>query len=119
MPHDMQFCEACQNMMFIQNDADGVHYMCPCCNNRVNFFDKASHCISRTSLKQKEAIAKSVLNENVLADPTLPCTAMIACPNKECSRGEEPNRVVYINYDSNNLKFVYSCLHCKHSWTIA
>jgi DNA-directed RNA polymerase subunit M/transcription elongation factor TFIIS len=118
MPHDLIFCDKCDNVLFIQTDSDGAHFVCPCCNTRVEMFtDNSSRCISRRSLVG-ESIQTSTINPHVLEDPTLPCTTMINCPNKECTRGDQPNQVVYMNYNNKELRFLYSCLHCKHNWTI-
>ena len=50
-------------------------------------------------------------------DPTLPRVDSIPCPNKECTRpARAPGSVVFIKYDAVNLKFLYSCGHCKRFW---
>ena len=46
-------------------------------------------------------------------DPTLPRLYNIQCPNDEC---KTENGVIYIRYDSDNLKYLYICVDCDTKW---
>ena len=41
------------------------------------------------------------------------------CPNENCptNTGKEKNKeVIYIKYDSDNMRFIYLCCHCQECW---
>jgi aspartate carbamoyltransferase regulatory subunit len=51
-------------------------------------------------------------------DPTLPHVNNIPCPNRKCSRATgQPNRVLYLKYDEENMLYVYFCVYCQHFWS--
>jgi len=61
---------------------------------------------------------KILLNEFTRQDPTLPHVKSIKCPRADCEtneRGAERD-VIYIKYDTVNLKYLYICNVCGEQW---
>jgi len=58
------------------------------------------------------------LNEYTKEDPRLPHVKNLQCPNVDCpSRvGKEESDVIYIKYDTINMKFLYICTKCNTNW---
>ena len=93
----MEFCEICDNMYNIKIDRDNDDKIIYSCKSRIEDF----------------------VNQYTHLDPTLPRVNNMDCPNEKCptNTGTEKNKeVIYIKYDSDNLKFVYLCCHCKQCW---
>ena len=61
---------------------------------------------------------KILLNEFTRQDPTLPHAKTIKCPKQGCaSNGAGSERdVIYIKYDTINLKYIYICNVCGETW---
>ena len=58
------------------------------------------------------------VNSYTLADPTLPHTATLECPNSTCESNKTVTLrdVIYIKTDSAALKFQYICTVCQKQW---
>jgi len=58
------------------------------------------------------------VNSYTLADPTLPHTKSLKCPNSACaSAGDAEKRdVIYLKTDAAALKFQYICTVCQTQW---
>ena len=59
-----------------------------------------------------------MINKDLCHDPTLPKVNNILCPNDDCPTNKDgtPKEVVYLKYDKDNLKYLYMCCVCHHSW---
>lgn len=114
----MEFCNICDNMLYVQHNGDRIIHKCNCCGKEVDDFGSSSKCISKTKFYQKGVSYQQHISEYVFEDPTLPRTDIIQCTNKECSKPKDAaNNVIYIKYDHNNLLYLYFCSYCKHHWT--
>ena len=127
----MDFCDECDNMLYTkivdepeeEEDASsggaacpapskgGLIYYCKNCGKEHTNIKNTQRSIFSINYNIDEIKKHSLINEYTLADPTLPKTTGIKCPNKSCPNKSSSN-IVYINYDSNNMKFVYACLDC-------
>jgi hypothetical protein len=58
------------------------------------------------------------VNSYTLADPTLPHTQNLKCPNDTCQSNTDQSLrdIIYIKTDSSQLKFQYICTVCKTQW---
>jgi DNA-directed RNA polymerase subunit M/transcription elongation factor TFIIS len=75
--------------------------------------------ILETDLKEKTSEGyKILLNEFTKSDPTLPHLDTIKCPNETCpSRSAKAESdVIYIKYDTANMKYLYICTNCNTQW---
>ena len=115
-------CPDCDNFMFTYTDVNTnqLYNACKVCSN-VTPMDSDSKFIYKTNFD----IDKSkILNTNkyIANDITLPSiknNKNIKCVNSECKSIKEnlPCNIIYIKYDTKNIKFMYICQHCGHKWT--
>lgn len=125
----MHFCNVCGNMYYLKisdEDANSIMYFCRKCGDKntdiINSDD--SFCVSKTHIKKTTEIYKNIINEYTKLDPTLPRIKNIKCP--ECSKEENdgesknkqenPNEIIYLRYDNNNMKYIYLCTNCDFTW---
>lgn len=61
---------------------------------------------------------KVFLNEFTKEDPRLPHVKNLKCPNGQCKsrNGQAESDVIYIKYDSANMKYLYICTVCDTQW---
>jgi DNA-directed RNA polymerase subunit M/transcription elongation factor TFIIS len=61
---------------------------------------------------------KVFLNEFTKEDPRLPHVKNLLCPNGQCKsrNGQAESDVIYIKYDTVNLKYLYICNVCGEQW---
>ena len=115
----MEFCDVCDNMLYIKHENEKVFYKCNCCLKEFMDFETKSKCISKTKLHKEATSYKSYVSDHVFNDPTLPCINSVACPNADCSKApDQEGEVIYIKYDTTGMKYLYCCKHCKHFWTL-
>ena len=130
-PFKMQFCNVCGNMYYItMADAPAISEEDKEVTSKilVNKCRNCGHeeqntnttiCVSKTFFKQTEKRLSNFVNEYTHLDPTLPRINTMKCPNLECDTNKTldlPCTVLYIRYDDTNLKFIYMCTTCKHTW---
>jgi DNA-directed RNA polymerase subunit M/transcription elongation factor TFIIS len=76
--------------------------------------------ILEIDLKEKTSEGyKILMNQFTDQDPTLPHVSTIKCPNEACESNPPVNKekdVIYLKYDTVNMKFLYICNLCKTQW---
>ena len=117
----VSFCEICDNMLYVRVTEDTkLQYVCNYCNNVTTPPDSSSVMVSETIYSAGVGASKYQQFETPLLheDPTLPRISNVPCPNAACGKDKgAPDEVLYVKYDAAKLKFLYSCVHCKHFWT--
>jgi len=80
-------------------------------------------CILDTTIRERGAASSQVISQidrYTLNDPTLPhdTSGAIKCPNASCpsNLGEISRDVIYIKYDTIDLRFLYVCIRCDTQW---
>lgn len=114
------FCENCNNIMYTYTTEDNKLFNgCKVCLS-IKEKDNMDQLVN---IKQNIDIS-SIIDKNpyILEDPTLSITKNpknINCPNDECVTNNSAKKFSFISYkyDINNLKFLYKCTSCNHSWT--
>jgi hypothetical protein len=95
------------------------HY-CRNCKHVDGTIAQDGGCILDVQTKNEEQQISRVINKYTKADPTLPRSYTMKCPNSKCkSNIDEPMvnpEVVYIRYDDANLKYLYICTTCDSQW---
>ena len=114
------FCKNCNNLMHTYIDEENnIFNGCKVCLtiDTPDNFDKL------INTKQKIDIS-GIINRNpyLLEVPTLSITKNpknIKCINDECPSNNSKKVFSFISfkYDVNELKFLYKCTTCNHSWT--
>ena len=119
----MEFCPECENMLWLKiitdSDEQKSAYLkkyCKNCNYTTSKIE--NNRIYENTYNFKDASYKSKVNKYLCHDRTLPRVNNLDCPNTECPTHtqEVPKEVVYINYDKDNLKYVYECCICNTRW---
>ena len=113
----MKFCILCQNMYFIMVADDGIlKYFCRNCSH-IDETEKPEEVFSKLIQDNTAASYEHVINKYTKFDPTLP-SIQGKCQNPSCESGDQDARIVYIRYDQEQMKFVFLCTVCDHSWII-
>ncbi len=132
----MHFCSVCDNMYYIrisEKDEDKLIYYCRKCGHTDDelISDPKNVCVSKTHVRKKGATFDHLVNEYTKLDPTLPRIGNIKCPNPNCPSNEQSDespetsdsassdKVIYLRYDDDNIRFVYICPRCDTIWKSA
>ena len=115
------FCDNCDNVMYVyldKNDETPKLYLyCKKCLNKQeytgNLLYNNDHYID---------LSENINNNKFINyDITFPHikSANIKCPNSDCPSilENKESDIIYIKYDKDNMKYIYSCNHCGQKWT--
>lgn len=106
----------CDNLLYVKLSGGEVIYQCNYCSSTYDVGD-SSEPIVETDYRDDRAKYHHLLTPLLHEDPTLPRVDTVPCPNKGCTRApRQKGRVLYVKYDALNLRFLYSCEHCKAFW---
>jgi DNA-directed RNA polymerase subunit M/transcription elongation factor TFIIS len=89
------------------------------CRNCGYMKDEQKGLVMETIIQEKSSDAYRVyLNEFTKEDPRLPHIKTLKCSNNTCpSRmGKAESDVIYIKYDTVNMKYLYICTNCNTQW---
>ena len=114
----MKVCTVCQNMFVMKLQADGhLLWKCPSCGIEEK---QVGGCLLNETLVQERSSEgyRILLNEFTRQDATLPHVKSVKCPKGDCpTNGTGVERdVIYIKYDTVNMKYMYICNVCGESW---
>jgi len=113
---DTDFCNVCRYYMYLDQDGDKLRRICRNCGFQE---EEKGGLVLEMDLKEKTSEGyKILMNEFTPLDPTLPHVNTIKCPNGECASntsGKERD-VIYLKYDTVNMKFLYICTVCETQW---
>jgi DNA-directed RNA polymerase subunit M/transcription elongation factor TFIIS len=118
----MKFCGKCENMFYLQlspEDENQIIYKCRNCGNEDSGIQNKDLCVLSYS-KEKKTDYLKYINEFTKLDPTLPRINSIKCPNQDCVCNKDEtveNEVIYIRYNDEDMKYVYTCAKCDFIWT--
>ena len=136
----MKFCQSCDNLLYLKisdsneskesteegeeptqstptDDVSGagmlnkceLKYYCRMCNE-VYASDQSDSCVFNINFNLDNIKKNSFINDYIYDDITLPRAEGIKCPNGNCP--DSKPEIVYIQYDKENMKFIYVCLSC-------
>ena len=110
----MKFCQVCENMYYLKISASGNELTEYCRNCGHTETDVSTICIETT---EETDSGEKYINRYTKLDPTLPRIQKMPCPNSQCdSNRDTPSEIILIRYDTANLKYLYLCSICDHSW---
>jgi len=102
--------------MYLDQDDKVLRRICRNCGFQE---EEKGGLVLEMDLKEKTSEGyKILMNEFTTQDPTLPHVNTIKCPNNECDSnisGKERD-VIYLKYDTVNMKFLYICNICNKRW---
>ena len=100
-------------MLYLKIEDENLKQHCKNCSKSydVKLDSTESSCVIDNNYV--DDFHKQYLSPYIAYDPTLPRTSAIPCENKNCQRPENrPEEVIFVKYDSINMKFLYYCCHC-------
>jgi DNA-directed RNA polymerase subunit M/transcription elongation factor TFIIS len=116
----LQYCPTCEYYLYLDAPSEAgapLRRICRSCG--VSQIEDKGGLITEIKLQEKVSEGyKVLLNEFTRLDPTLPHVDNIKCKNASCAtltKSAKPD-VIYIKYDSVNMKFLYICNVCKEQW---
>jgi DNA-directed RNA polymerase subunit M/transcription elongation factor TFIIS len=119
----MKFCPKCRYYLYLNvskkedDEEEKLRRICRNCGYEEE--DEKGGLILETDLQERTSEGyKIILNEFTKDDPTLPHVNTLKCPNLKCltnTSGQEKD-VIYLKYDSINLKYIYICNVCDTKW---
>jgi len=119
----MHFCIQCDNMYYIgvnENDSNQLTYYCRHCGHVNTELTTDGICVLDTQFKKGEKKISHIINPYTKMDPTLPRIYNVKCPNESCKTNsksyDKKPEVIYIRYDDDNLKYLYTCTECDNVW---
>jgi DNA-directed RNA polymerase subunit M/transcription elongation factor TFIIS len=120
------FCDNCDNVMYVyldknveseQYEAPKLYLYCKKCQNkqeyRGNLLYNNDHYVDLSeSINSNKFINYDITLPHIKSDN-------IKCPNSECVSITEGKKsdIIYIKYDKDNMKYIYSCNYCSQKWT--
>ena len=112
----MEFCPECRNMLYLkienEEEKDELIKYCKNCNYSKKE-EGTTDTIYSINYNFDEIKKLDLINEYTVLDPTLPKANGVKCPNAACT--EKPTNIVYLNYDKDDMKFIYICIHCHNA----
>lgn len=116
----MKFCKNCDNMLYLIVESDGqdiLQYSCKYCGYVEDITDGGIIVVS-TNFSNDEKVIENYVNEYTKLDPSLPRVSHIYCPNEACktNHSDIKREIIYIRYDTENMKYLYLCCDCDHVW---
>ena len=116
---DVDFCSQCENLLYLYIDKqdNSLHHKCKSCGFSKKLENKNIEINNNTKINVTKC---DIINHNpfITADITIPSikdNKNIKCLNPDCDA--ETIHIKYLNYDQDNLKYIYICNQCGHSWT--
>ena len=108
----MNFCEDCDNMLYVKINEDHVlEYYCKTCSRTYKPNVNESQCVYLEDYNTDTIKKESLVNKYTFDDPTLPFAKGIKCPNDKCS--SKKANIKYMNYDNKGMKYMYVCMDCR------
>lgn len=104
-------------MLYLRLEAGALQHHCKNCATTVDADMNTANASCVIDNNYVDDFHKQYLSPYIAYDPTLPRTSSIQCINKTCQRPNgKPQEVIYVKYDSINMKFLYYCCHCGMFW---
>jgi DNA-directed RNA polymerase subunit M/transcription elongation factor TFIIS len=119
LDHMCPKCDYYMPLMEGTNEETGTKDLIRSCRNCGHTKDEQKGLVMETVVQEKASDAYRVyLNEFTKQDPRLPHIKTLKCPNEVCpSRSAKAESdVIYIKYDTANMKYLYICTNCDTQW---
>lgn len=120
----MRFCQYCDNMLYIKliKNIQGDDYFeyCKYCGFKERMSKDTSVKVLENNFDDNNDLRYHLfINNYIKWDPTLPRVNNIKCVNPQCTKPKnKDNEIIYMKYDSVNMKYIYMCIFCDKFWKI-
>jgi len=118
----MLFCKICDNMLYTKIDENSLDLSYNWLNCGYIIDDKKmlekSYKVYENNMDNGKRLSNNI-NKYTIHDPTLPRIRNMSCPNNNCKSNTDDtvkNEVIYIRYNTNDMKYVYICCNCNSYW---
>lgn len=101
----MDFCEHCDNILKIEGDNKSLYSFCNNCNLKKEIEGEYT-LLSKNYVPTKELYKDIFVNKFTKFDKTLPKIDM------KCTNCSVSDKIVYIRYDTENMKHIHFCTSC-------
>ena len=121
MEESIHFCKECHNMTYIHlNEEDELIHACKICAT-IEKFQETIHCIHSSEYEEFDVSSIINCNKYINHDITLPTikdNPNLKCPNLdcECNTAGSKTSFKYIQYNADNMKYIYICNSCGQKW---
>lgn len=121
----MKFCSKCDNMLYLdinESNPNLLAHFCRKCGTKedIKKGNTKDYCIYKAHVQQS-AKFENFVNKYTKHDPTLPTIKNMKCPNVNCkshaSQSDNDDNILYIRFDDENMKYLYICKTCDHTWS--
>uniref|UniRef100_A0A6C0BVA2 DNA-directed RNA polymerase M/15kDa subunit domain-containing protein n=1 Tax=viral metagenome TaxID=1070528 RepID=A0A6C0BVA2_9ZZZZ len=111
----IHFCKECHNITSIYIDEDEkLMYSCKTCGTTENF-ENTDNCIY--TLNFGEFDSSLYINENKFITHDLTLPSIKSNTNLKCiSEGCDSESFKFINYNKEDMKYIYICEKCGQKW---
>ena len=114
-----EFCPRCDNLLFERTNPTSLTLSCRNCGFERDATEL--RLISFTSYGEERGVFDdrqlARLARDAKDDPTLPRVNNITCASSTCPSAKDGRReIIYYEYDSRSLRFLYVCARCGHAW---
>jgi hypothetical protein len=107
-------------MLYVKTDEKNmlVKYCKHCQFEKVETDNKCAIKISKTIYSEDDLLYNQNVNKYLRFDPTLRRIndPHISCSNDICKAKDANKQIIYIKYDSKNMKYLYVCENCGKTW---
>jgi hypothetical protein len=115
----IRFCTVCDNYLYLQVEGETQTLQRICRNCGFKDTEDQGGLVSEMHIEQRAAEGYTLINEFTLKDKRLPhLHNTMKCINAKCPSslpGKESD-IVYIKYDTENLRYIYMCYICEATW---
>ena len=115
----IRFCTVCDNYLYLQVEGETQTLQRICRNCGFKDTEDQGGLVSEMHIEQRAAEGYTLINEFTLKDKRLPhLHNTMKCINDKCPSslpGKESD-IVYIKYDTENLRYIYMCYICQATW---
>ena len=116
----MKFCPQCDNMFYLKINSekeDELLYVCRFCQFKSPADSTEMVQVLNTQVNQRDVQLHHMVNKYTKLDPTLPVMDNMICPRAECQKDKsQADKVLYMRYDEEKLKYLYICCKCDYYW---
>ena len=124
---EVNFCPECDNMLYIFSSIDdtdkSLYYGCKYCKYKTikeentEEEDEETNCVYSTKkiISGLDLIKNNKYLKYDITIPYINSNKNFKCPNDTCK--DKRTKIKYINYDSDNMKYLYICETCNTQWT--
>mmetsp|Transcript_7486 Transcript_7486/g.16235 ORF Transcript_7486/g.16235 Transcript_7486/m.16235 type:complete len:119 (+) Transcript_7486:148-504(+) len=108
----LKFCPYSNDLLYPRENKEArkLEYYCKNCSH-VEPADAADYCVYASETTSFGSADKTMVVSDVIADPTLPRTKDVRCP--QCNH----NEAVFISANTEQgMTLYFNCVNCRHKW---